>query len=190
MEQVRRMESQGQLDRLIAPIERAIQDDRVTGLARLMVELEADGVFAASDLFSEANPEHYCRRLIWRDPDDRFVIVGMTWTPGQASPLHDHAGLWGVEIVVDGTMHETAFRLVEQNADGRYRFRRESDGLASPSSVGILLPPLEYHEVRNVGPTTAHTVHVYGGALDHCRRFMADDDGWWRSERISLVYDA
>jgi hypothetical protein len=27
----------------------------------------------------------------------------------KASPLHDHADLWGAEIVVDGAMHETTF---------------------------------------------------------------------------------
>jgi predicted metal-dependent enzyme (double-stranded beta helix superfamily) len=190
MENVRVMEDGGDLERLVVPIERAVREDRVTELARIMVELEAQGAFAGSGLFAQPNPERYARRLIWRDPDERFVVVAMTWAPGQTSTLHDHAGLWGVEVVVQGTMRETAFRLVERGDDGRYRFRRESDGLASPSSVGILLPPLEYHEVCNVSTQTAHTVHVYGGPLDHCRRFLAEADGWWRSERVVLSYDA
>ncbi|MGD0051993.1 MAG: cysteine dioxygenase family protein [Vulcanimicrobiaceae bacterium] len=180
----------GGLDALIAPIERAVNGDRVTGLARVMSQLEAAGSFEDPGLYAAPRADRYARRLIWRDPHDRFVVVGMTWQPGQASPLHDHAGLWGVEIVVRGMMEEQAFRLVERDEQGRYRFHRESEGLVSRSSVGIMLPPLEYHAYRNAGPYIAHTVHVYGGPLDYCRAFVADDDGWWHSERVTLAYDA
>ncbi|MGD1065635.1 MAG: cysteine dioxygenase family protein [Vulcanimicrobiaceae bacterium] len=174
----------------VAPIERAVQADRVTGLARVMAQLATSGAFADPDLFAPSRADRYARRLLWRDPDSRFVVVGMTWGPGQASALHDHAGLWGAELVVDGTMQETAFRLLERDAAGRYRFHCEGEQLAEQRSVGVLIPPLEYHAFRNVGAQTAHTVHVYGGAFEFCRAFAADDDGWWRGEHVDLFYDA
>ncbi|HTW85690.1 MAG TPA: cysteine dioxygenase family protein [Candidatus Sulfotelmatobacter sp.] len=174
---------------VIGPIERAVVADRVTGLARVLAQLEAAGAFAA-DLFPAASADHYQRRLIHRDPHDRFVVVGMTWEPGQASALHDHAGLWGAEIVVRGTMEETAFRLLDRDVEGRYKFRCQGEHLAPPSCVGILIPPLEYHSFRNVGTKTAHTVHVYGGAFEFCRAFSVDDAGWWRAARVDLSYDA
>jgi predicted metal-dependent enzyme (double-stranded beta helix superfamily) len=194
MEMPQEMEPHAQpnpdLERLIGPIGRAVDGDRVTGLARVVTQLEAAGAFEDPALYPAPRTDRYARRLIWRDPDERFVVVGVTWQPGQASPLHDHAGLWGVEIVVQGTMEEQAFRLVDRDALGRYRFHRESEGFVTRSSVGILLPPLEYHTFRNAGAQLAHTFHVYGGTLDHCRAFVEDDDGWWRGERVALAYDA
>ena len=190
MELYEDMEPKGDLERLISRIEQAVSGDKVTGLARVMAQLDAAGSFDDPALYPAPRADRYARRLIWRDPDDRFVVVSVTWQPGQASPLHDHAGLWGVEIVVRGMMEEQAFRLVERDAQGRYRFHRESEGLVSRSSIGILLPPLEYHAFRNAGTQVAHTFHVYGGAFDHCRAFVEDDDGWWRGESVTLAYDA
>ena len=171
-------------------IERAVKEDRVTGLARAVAELEASGAFTSPGLFAPPRPENYTRRLIWRDPEARFVVVAMTWGPGQGSPLHDHAGLWGVEIVVSGQMRETGYRLVDKDGDGRFRFVAERESLSGVGSVGVLVPPLEYHSFENAGDGAAHTLHVYGGEMDHCNRFIAEGDGWWRAERINLRYNA
>jgi predicted metal-dependent enzyme (double-stranded beta helix superfamily) len=133
--------------------------------------------------------DHYARRLIWREPDASFVVTALTWLPGQSSPLHDHAGLWGAEIVVAGTMSETGFRLLDRHSDGRYRFARESQRLATKGSLGILIPPLEYHDFGNHGSETAHTVHVYAGDLTACNAFTYDDDGWWKARHVDLRYD-
>ena len=188
--EMRRATEARDLGSFVAPIERAVRADRVTGLARVMAQLAESGAFADHALFAPPRSDRYARRLFWRDPGGRFVVVGMTWEPGQASALHDHAGLWGAELVVDGTMEETAFRLIERDAAGRYRFRCEGEQRAEQRSVGVLIPPLEYHAFRNVGTRTAHTVHVYGGAFEFCRAFAADHDGWWRGEHVDLSYDA
>ena len=45
----------------------------------------------------------------------------MTWGPGQGTPLHDHAGIWCVECVVEGEMEVRQYDLVEENA-GSFRF--------------------------------------------------------------------
>ena len=49
------------------------------------------------------------------------IAVVMTWGPGQRTPLHDHAGIWCVEGVVEGRMDVTQYDLVEQTHDA-YRF--------------------------------------------------------------------
>lgn len=176
------------LDDLIAPIARAVRDDRVTALAGVLTQLCERDAFAP-ELFLPACPDHYSRKLIWHDPQDRFVVVGMTWAPGQGSPLHDHAGLWGVEIVVDGVMNETLFRLVERDADGRYRFERGMHRVSGRGTVGVLIPPLEYHDFGNAGESAAHSLHVYGGDLKSAQSFAEDADGWWSARRVDLRYD-
>lgn len=174
---------------LIAPIARAVRDDRVTSLAGVLSRLSEQDAFTP-ELFLPPRPDHYGRKLIWRDPDRQFVVVAMTWAPGQGSPLHDHAGLWGAEIVVDGTMNETMFALTGRGEDGRYRFERGAHRISGRGTVGVLIPPLEYHDFGNGGSAVAHTVHVYGGDLTTSQAFTDDGDGWWTARRVDLRYDA
>ena len=174
---------------LIAPVTRAIKDDRVTGLAGVLSRLDEAGAFGP-ELFAPAHADHYTRRLLWHDPQDRFVMVAITWAPGQGSPLHDHSGLWGAEIVVDGMMNETMFELLDRDAQGRYRFARGLHRTCEKGAVGVLIPPLEYHDFGNGGTSVAHTVHVYGGDLKTSQAFTEEADGWWTGRRVDLRYDA
>src|SRR5580700_10081739 len=89
---------------LINPIERAIRDDRVTSLAETLAAMAPSGIFDRPEFYAPARPDRYSRRLVWKDADDRFVVVGLIWSAGQMSPLHDHCGLWGAEIVTHGIM--------------------------------------------------------------------------------------
>jgi predicted metal-dependent enzyme (double-stranded beta helix superfamily) len=173
---------------LIAPIAQAVKDDRVTSLAGVLAQLCERGVLV-HELFLPASSGHYSRKLVWHDPEDRFVVVGMTWAPGQGSPLHDHAGLWGAEIIVDGVMSETMFHLLDRDADGRYRFERGVHRVSGRGTVGVLIPPLEYHDFGNAGTSVAHSLHVYGGDLKSAQCFAEDTDGWWTARRVELHYD-
>jgi hypothetical protein len=153
---------------LVEPIRRAIKEDRVTTLARTVALLGESGAFE-NDLFLDPNAERYARRLIWRDPDDRFV---------------------GVEIVVRGTMMETAYRICERDAFGRIRFERERDRVCEEGSAGVLVPPHDHHVFGNIGSTTAHTIHVYGGAFARSTMFVPEADGFCRQQVVTLGYDA
>jgi len=177
------------LDALIGPIARAVKSDRTATLAGVLAGLCEAGALRP-ELFAPANPDHYARRLIWRDPRGRFVAVAITWAPGQGSPLHDHAGLWGAEIVVDGVMNETMFELIERDAGHRYRFRRGTHRQCRKGAVGVLVPPREYHDFGNDGTEIAHSFHVYGGDLRSAHTFSECGDGWWTSRRVDLGYDA
>jgi 3-mercaptopropionate dioxygenase len=176
------------LEALVTPIARAVKDDRVTSLAGVLAGLCAQGAIGP-DLFLPPQPDHYARKLIWQDPADRFVVVAMTWAPGQGSPLHDHAGLWGAELVVDGVMSETLFELVGRGDDGRYAFKEGLHRTSGRGTVGVLIPPLEYHDFGNGGSTVAHSLHVYGGDLRASQAFAQDDDGWWSARSVTLRYD-
>lgn len=176
------------LQAFIAPIARAVRDDRVTALAGVLAQLCEQGAFT-SELFLPPRPDHYSRKLIWHDPQERFIVVGMTWSPGQGSPLHDHAGFWGAEIIVDGVMSETQFLLAERGADGRLQFERGMHRVSGRGTVGVLIPPLEYHDFGNAGAEVAHSLHVYGGDLTSAQCFAQDADGWWTARRVDLRYD-
>jgi predicted metal-dependent enzyme (double-stranded beta helix superfamily) len=175
---------------VIEPIARAIRDDRVTALAGVLAQIASSGVFCDPNFFSPPRSDRYARRLLWRDPDERFVIVAMTWAPGQGAPLHDHGGLWGAEVVVDGVMREKNYRVIERDRAGGARFAREPDTILQERAVGIVLPPLEYHSYENAGTTVSRTVHVYAGMFEECVAFAPAIDDWWHGERRTLTYDA
>ena len=132
-------------------------------------------------------PDTYARRLFHRDPGGRYTMVVMTWGPGQKTALHDHAGIWCVECVVDGNMEVAQFDLLSEH-DGAYRFEQRNHVVAGRGSAGCLIPPFEYHTLANAAPTPSVTLHVYGGEMDHCHVFEPAADGTYRRIRKDLAY--
>ena len=177
------------LEALIAPIARAVKDHHVDALGEALATLCAAGALAPA-LFLPPRSDRYARNLIWREPEGAFIVVGMTWAVGQGSPLHDHAGLWGAEIVVDGQMHQTPFELTARGHDGRYRFERGEHYVSGCGTLGLIEPPKEYHDFGNAGDSVAHSLHVYCGDLTSAQTFSKDADGWWTARRVGLRYDA
>lgn len=153
----------------------------------LQETLKNDG-FALPEEFRRPRPETYARRLLHRDPDGRYTAVVMTWGPGQGTALHDHAGMWCVECVVEGEMEVRQYDLVEQNG-GHYRFQAQACMEALKGSAGCLIPPYEYHTLANKrGDAPSITLHIYGGEMDHCHVFEPINDGTYRRVEKQLAY--
>ena len=81
------------------------------------------------------------------------------------------------------------FHLAERGEDGRYRFERGMHRVSGKGTVGVLIPPLEYHDFGNAGTSVAHSLHVYGGNLTSAQSFSQSDDDWWTARRVDLRYD-
>jgi 3-mercaptopropionate dioxygenase len=143
--------------------------------------------FALPEHFRVPLPDTYARRLLYRDPSNRYTIVVMAWGPGQGTSLHDHAGIWCVECVVDGRMEVTQYDL-ESETHGRYRFVQRSRVHAGRGSAGCLIPPFEYHILANAAPRSSITMHVYGGEMDHCHVFEPAGDGSYNRRVKPLTY--
>lgn len=141
------------------------------------------------DRFRRCRADSYCRRLFYRDGELGFTALVMTWGPGHATPLHDHAGIWCVEGVVEGEMEVTRYELQEE-AGGRCRFESRGTVQASAGSAGALIPPFDYHVLANASrDRIAMTLHVYGGEMDHCSIFEPEPSGWYRRHRKELALD-
>lgn len=130
----------------------------------------------------------YARRLLHRDPAGGYTMVVMAWGPGQKTALHDHAGIWCVECVVDGNMEVAQYDLTSEE-DGRFRFVQRTHVVAGRGSAGCLIPPFEYHTLGNAAETPSVTLHVYGGEMDHCHVFEPLADGSYRRVRKELAYN-
>lgn len=142
------------------------------------------------DRFRQPKPGSYARRLLYKDDELGFTALIMTWGPGQKTALHDHAGIWCVEGVVEGEMAVTRYELMEELADGRCRFEeRGSPVQATAGSAGALIPPFEHHVLANASDRPSLTLHVYGGEMTHCNIFEPLGDGLYKPAQRSLSYD-
>lgn len=176
---------------LIARIDEAVRlrdPDSITH--RIKGELERAIRSRAVDLparFHAVRPDGYARRLLHRDDALGYTAVVMTWGPGQGTPLHDHAGIWCVEGVVEGRMDVTQYDLVEESGDG-YRFEAKGCVHASVGSAGCLIPPFEYHVLANAIDQPSMTLHIYGGEMTTCHVFEPVADGRYVRRERSLSY--
>ena len=123
--------------------------------------------------------DHYARREIYRSARHGYSVVAMTWGPGQGTPVHDHSGLWCVEGVWDGQLEITQFELLERDGEN-FRFRAAGGMQAGPGSAGSLIPPHEYHSIRNASPdAVAVSVHIYKAPMECCSMFVPRDGEWF-----------
>jgi predicted metal-dependent enzyme (double-stranded beta helix superfamily) len=141
--------------------------------------------------FHQVRPDGYARRLLHRDDALGYTAVVMTWGPGQRTPLHDHAGIWCVEGVVEGRMDVTQFDLVEDQetvAGHAYTFEAKGCVHAAVGSAGCLIPPFEYHVLANALDKPSITLHVYGGEMTTCHVFEPAEAGRYVRRDRALVY--
>ncbi|KLJ01637.1 cysteine dioxygenase family protein [Luteimonas sp. FCS-9] len=133
---------------------------------------------------------HYARRELYRSPRHGYSIVAMTWAPGQGTPLHDHDELWCVEGVWHGALEIVQYERLEQ-AGARYRFRPAVAVQAQTGSAGSLIPPHEYHVIRNADPAVvAVSLHIYQAPILRCAQFVPQGDEWYLRREAAMQTDA
>ena len=132
----------------------------------VLCDLVDNRVLALPACVHECPGDHYGRRLIHKDQQRGYTVMAMTWGPGQATPIHDHSGMWCVEAVWQG----------------------EIEGVGS---AGSLIPPHEYHTIANPSPhSTAVTIHIYSGEMTECCVFRPIEGDWYERSRTELHLDA
>jgi 3-mercaptopropionate dioxygenase len=155
------MTKNGQLDELTAAIRSVLGrrcDWRET--ASLVAD-ELERALPSRDILTKkqqiGDPEGYRSYVLHTEPDGAFSIVALVWRPGQMTPIHDHV-TWCVFGVVQGVEHEELFRLDEANGCLVGAGSRTNEA----GDVSGFAPPGDIHRVRNVGESTAMSIHVYG----------------------------
>jgi len=117
----------------------------------------------------------YARRELYRSDDHDYCVVAMTWGPGQGTPIHDHCGMWCVEGVWSGALEVVQYERLA-DAEGQWRFQPVGSIQAGPGSAGSLIPPHEYHTIRNPSDdAVAVSLHIYSGPMTHCATFKPKD---------------
>ncbi len=163
----------------------ALTDDLRHALCRLMREHQ---VTLPSCCF-EPVADHYARRELYRSEQHGYSVVCMTWGPGQGTPIHDHSGMWCVEGVWHGALEITQYELLERD-DERFRFQAVGSMQAGPGSAGSLIPPHEFHTIRNPShDAVAVSLHIYKGCMNCCSVFRPLDDQWFSRDVRQLRLD-
>lgn len=142
------------------------------------------------DCVHEPIGDHYARRELYRSPRHGYSVIAMTWGPGQGTPVHDHCGLWCVEGVWVGELEITQYELLERDGE-RFRFRAAGGMQAGLGSAGSLIPPHEYHAIRNTrDDAVAISLHIYQAPMQVCSMFVSRDGEWFERLGRTLATDA
>ncbi len=179
--------------KLIASLDAAVAlgDHRAVtdALRHTLCELIRDDGVRLPDAVMQPIDDHYARRELYTSPEHGYSVIAMTWAPGQGTQVHDHSGMWCVEGVWRGRLEITQYELAERD-DARYRFQPAGTIEAGTGSAGSLIPPHEYHSIRNPSDSAiAVSLHVYQRTMVRCGIYIPEDgagtDGWLRrGERL------
>jgi hypothetical protein len=139
-------------DRLIAAVDAAMTSGdagRITADLQLALqEAITDSRIELPECVHRPVSDHYARRPLYHSREHGYSVIAMSWGPGQGTPLHDHDAMWCVEGVWLGELEITRYELLER-AGERWRFRRHAALRGGCGSAGSLIPPHEYHTLRN-----------------------------------------
>ena len=179
--------------KLVAAIDAALgagDEHAITAALRnALCRLIRDREVQLPDCVHEPVADHYARRELYRSPRHGYSVVAMTWAPGQGTPVHDHSGLWCVEGVWDGELEIVQYELLERDGE-RYRFRAAGGIHAGPGSAGSLIPPHEYHTIRNASSDAiAISLHIYKAEMACCSKFQPQAGEWYLRESAQLKTD-
>jgi len=181
------------VDDLVRRLDEAVAapDDatRCRNVKRVLMDVVGASETFLPEALMRAATGQYARRLLHRDPDNRYTVLVMVWDQGQGTALHDHAGMWCVECVYRGKIRVTSFSITGGDPEkDLVQFRQETIIHAGVGEAGALIPPFEYHVLENAGQTPAVTIHVYGGEMDHCHIFESVDGANYRRTYKELTY--
>jgi len=143
-----------------------------------------------ADAFVRAGDDERFRRHPLEIPEvpDCSALV-MVWPPGYATLPHDHAGLWGIELVIDGALEVDEFIPVGSSSRPTLALARSL--YLGLGDAAVFSGDAYVHRCRNLSTTRAAlSLHVYGGVLDTYRSFLIDTSGRYRARAEIARSDA
>ena len=115
-------------------------------------------------------------------------VMVMAWPANHRTPLHDHAGLWGLELTLVGALEVQSWRR-DPNSGALRALGR--DWLGPGDGAWFEGDRNHLHRCRNLSQhETALTLHVYGGELTRYLAYeQAGSSGAWtrRPQQIAVA---
>ena len=178
------------IDAIDAAVVKPTTYELTDSLRNSLCRLIRDNQVKLPDCVFEVCAEHYARRELYRSEEHGYCVVAMTWGPGQGTPIHDHDGMWCVEGVWSGALEIVQYELLEHDAE-HYRFQSVGSIQAGAGSAGSLIPPHEYHSIRNPSEKSVTvSLHIYSGPMTQCAVFQPlPEDRWYERDVRVLGLD-
>ena len=130
-------------------------------------------------------PGRYTRNLIHRD--ETFELLALCWSPGTASPIHNHSGQLCWLYVERGALQLDNFHSLDGPGPGdRIRLvSRPGSQRATPGMLDLQQGEDAIHRVANPFEAPAVSLHVYSLPFDTC---LAYDPARETAREMRLVY--
>lgn len=124
--------------------------------------------------FAHRNPaKQYTRNLVCELPGI-FNLLILVWTPGQASPIHDHADSHCLMKILKGQLQESRF-AIPKDPKGEGPLTETARANFGVDKVAYIADNLGLHEISNPHPTEyAVSLHLYtppNAAMRGCNIF-------------------
>jgi predicted metal-dependent enzyme (double-stranded beta helix superfamily) len=156
--------------------------DRLTSVAWL------SGSPTAASVEPSNLPRRYRRHLIATGSNSSYTALLIAWPPGYRTPLHDHDGLWGIELVIDGALAIEEFGKGGEAREPALEHQRTL--ILGIGDATAFTSPGYVHSCRNLSAQrTALSLHVYGGVLDEYSTFHTTTLGHYTATRQRASID-
>jgi predicted metal-dependent enzyme (double-stranded beta helix superfamily) len=134
------------------------------------------------------SPHGFRRLLLARRSQAPVSVLLMAWPPNHATPSHDHAGLWGLEMSLHGALEVESWTRPSDDDAWQLRGR---DWLGPGDAVWFDADTPAMHRCRNLSRhDVALTLHVYGGDLTDCNAYEPQPHGnRWRALPLHMSID-
>jgi predicted metal-dependent enzyme (double-stranded beta helix superfamily) len=135
-----------------------------------------------------AREQPFRRWLLAERRKPAISVVLIAWPANHVTPVHDHAGLWGLEMTLAGALEVQSYAK-DSASDALRTGRRE--WLGPGDSTWFDGSNNHLHRCRNLSRhDTALTFHVYGGNLSQYFAYeQTGPDGLWvaRPQRSAIA---
>jgi len=121
----------------------------------------------------------YTRHLLASAGPGSYQALLIAWPPNHQTPLHDHDGLWGIELVLDGALSVSEYRVDRLAARTALSLQRSL--VLGIGDAAAFAGKHYAHTCRNLSADRAAvSLHVYGGALERYCTFTVNGAGDYR----------
>ncbi|KAI1079541.1 cysteine dioxygenase type I [Whalleya microplaca] len=100
----------------------------------------------------------YTRNLV-DEGNGKANLLVLVWTPGKASPIHDHANAHCVMKILKGDLTETRYDFPQ--GDTEQPMQIKSEKVHKENAVAYMADELGLHSVSNRGSDYAVSLHLY-----------------------------
>ena len=137
----------------------------LASMARELSRLVHQNKSALSDHLADlrSRDKGFERWLVAQRGKPAISVLVMAWPANHATPIHDHGGLWGLELALHGALEVQSW---DRDAQGNNLRQIGQDWLGPGDASWFDADDRYAHRCRNLSRhETALTLHVYGGDL-------------------------